>query len=196
MMRRSSVLLAVLALCACPAPTEKPKPAQTPASAPSKSPAPASQPASATSAPSAKGTTPETRDQTDDDGIVRRGVAVAHEEAMTVGAVLADARSLHGQVVTLTGTVDQVCAKKGCWMGIKGDEGEPPIRITSKGYAYFVPRSAAGMTATVRGELAVRTLDEATAKHYAEEAGQDPARVKGDLLEVAVASVGVELRPE
>lgn len=198
MMRRASLLATALVLTACPAAEKAPaaaEPAPAPASQPAKATSQPAAPASApASGPSAQGTTPETRDQTDPDGVVRRGVAVAHDEAMTVGALLADAEKLKGQTVTLTGTVEQVCAKKGCWMALKGDEGQPTVRITSKGYAYFVPRTAAGMSATVTGELAVKKVDEATAKHYAEEADRDPATVKGDQLEVAVASVGLELR--
>ena len=190
------VLLASLTasiLTACPAPAEAPKaPAKAPSggSAPA---APASQPASGPSA--ARGTTPQSRDQTDADGVVRRGETIAHEEAMTISALLEDAETLHGQTVTVTGTVEQVCAKKGCWMALKGEAGEPTVRITAKGYAYFVPRSAAGMFATVKGEVAVRKIDVATARHYAEEAGTDPGAITEDQLEVAVASVGLELRP-
>lgn len=191
-MRRllAPLLPAIIFLAGCPgsSPTsgtksKTPEPKSAPASAPASVPA---------NQHSEKGTTPETRDNADADGVVRRGVVVASEEAMTVSALLASADDLNGTVVTLTGTVDQVCAKKGCWMALVGEPGQPPIRITSKGYKYFVPRAAKGMNATVKGELAVRELDQATAKHYAEESGE---AVPEDLAtkELAIASVGLEL---
>lgn len=188
-MRLALTPLAVLVLTGCPASSETPKASPGTPTTPA---APASAPASAPSAQ--RGTSPDTRDQVDPDGVVRRGTSVAHEEAMTVGALLVDAEALHGQTVTVTGTVEQVCAKKGCWMALKGESGAPTIRITSKGYAYFVPRSAAGMNATVVGEVAVRKIDVATARHYAEEAGEDPSSITADQIEVAVASLGLELR--
>lgn len=193
-----TAVLAVAALTACPSPKPENEEAPEPSSpAPS---SPASAPASApSSAPaehsSLKGRTPESRDDIDADGIVRRGLPVAHEEAMTVAALAESASDLAGKRVTVTGEVTEVCVKKGCWMAIRGEGPKAQtIRITSKGYAYFVPKDAAGMHATVTGELAVETMDEATARHIAEEAGKDPDTVEVSLSEFAIASVGLELR--
>lgn len=180
-MRSVLVLPLTLGLLACPPSDPAPK-------------APASQPASAPASSAAKGTTPATRAQVDPDGVVRRGVPIAHDEAMTVGALYASADTLDGQTVTVTGEVTHVCKKKGCWMAIRGDEGGPSVRITAKGYAYFVPADATGMHATVKGEVSVKTLDAATARHYAEESGDPEAAPKGGAREVAIASVGLELR--
>lgn len=157
---------------------------------------PSSRPAPTSDEQSQKGTSPETRDQVDPDGVIRRGVAVADEEALTLSALLEQADALNGETVTVTGTIDRVCAKKGCWMALRDDEGGPTVRITSKGYKYFVPMSAVGQRATAKGEVAVRALDEATARHYAEDAaqaGEAPGEIRVGR-EVTLASIGLEIR--
>jgi hypothetical protein len=182
-----------LGLAGCPS-EEAGSEASPSTSAPASAPAPEGR----TSTTAARGTTPETRDYTDPDGVVRRGEAVAHEEAMTVTAVLKDAEALAGQQITITGEVTRVCKKKGCWMALRGGEGGPGVRVTFDDYAYFVPRTSVGMTATVKGELSVKVLDEATARHYAEDAkaaGEPPPDVEAGIRELRVASVGLELRP-
>ena len=186
-MRAVVPVTALLALCACPAPEGGDAPPAAPTSAPE---VPATAPASG---PSAQGTTPDRRNDVDADGVVRRGVEVAPEEAMTVAALMTSAPELAGETVTVTGEVTEVCAKKGCWMALRGEEGGPTVRVTSKGYAYFVPEDATGMVATVKGELSVRVLDEATAKHYAEESGRAMAADAVGGRELAIASVGLEL---
>ena len=39
---------------------------------------------------------------------------------------------------SVTGKVENVCLKKGCWMTIKNPDGEP-MRVTFKDYAFFMP---------------------------------------------------------
>lgn len=183
-----------LALAGCPA-EKAAAPVKAAAEAPAK--APASAPAAATATTAAKGTTPATREQVDPDGIVRRGETVDHAEAMTVAAVMKSADEMNGKTVTLTGEVTEVCVKKGCWMAIRGDEGGPAVRVTMKDYAYFVPSKVSGMNATVKGDLSVKVLDRATAEHYAEdakEAGKPAPKIEAGSREVAIVSVGLELR--
>ena len=134
-----------------------------------------------------KGTDPDQRDQIDADGIVRRGIALSPASALSVGECVAKADGLAGQRVKVTGTVDKVCEKKGCWFVIK--DGEQSIRITAKDYGFFVPAKAPGMIATIEGELTVKTLEDADKKHLEAEG----AKLAGNK-EVAIAAAAVEMK--
>ena len=145
-----------------------------------------------------RGESPADRDHVDADGIVRRGNALSGTQSMTVGAIMERASSLDGQTVKVTGEVGRVCSKSGCWFELKGDPAHAGIRITSKGYRFFVPSSAKGMRATLEGQLKVRLLDVATAQHYADDeaegTGKPAARVTAPVAEVSIAAVGLEMR--
>ena len=97
-----------------------------------------------------------------------------------------------GKTVKTEGTVSAVCQEKGCWMVLKS--GEKSVRVRFKDYAFFVPKDAAGATAVLEGVFTVKTVPEATAKHYAEETpGGKPAEIKGDQKELSFLASGVEL---
>jgi hypothetical protein len=98
-----------------------------------------------------------------------------------------------GKTVQTEGTVSAVCAHRGCWMNL--GEGARAVRVTFKDYGFFVPKDGAGSIVTIEGVFSVRTIPEATAKHYAEETpGGKPEAVKGDQKELSFEATGVELR--
>ncbi len=72
-------------------------------------------------------------------------------------------------VATMTAPITDVCAKKGCWMTLDLG-GDKDMHVTFKDYGFFVPKDAAGKTATLTGFAKIDTLDVATLKHYAEDA--------------------------
>ena len=74
------------------------------------------------------------------------------------------------------GEVTNVCAVKGCWMTM--DVGGQEMMVRFKDYGFFVPKDAAGKTAVVQGQAKVDTVDVATLRHYAEDAGKSAEEVK------------------
>ena len=164
-----------------------------PQSAPKLAKAAASQP-STRPAPKGKGESPKDRDQKDDDGVIRRGTDLTKSAALPVSTCIADAEKHNGKTVKVEGTVVNVCAAKGCWFAIQDDKTKETIRITSKGYRFFVPRDAKGKRAVIEGDLAMTVLSEADAKHLAEDSGQDSATVQGSQKEVQIAAIGLEMR--
>lgn len=198
-MLRSSLALVVVTplFLACTEQSASPAPAEQPAAvAP-----PASQPATAAAAPG-KGESPADREQVDDDGVVRRGEALTAGEPLPVGDALAKAKELDGKSVKVTGVVDQVCAKKGCWFALRAEDEAhkgQTIRITSKDYRFFMPKSSVGQVATIEGDFKVATLSQEEAQHLeddaAEAAGGAAKRVEGERVEVQIAAVGVQMRP-
>lgn len=176
-------LIATLALVACNQ-SEAPKILAKKAEAK----APASQPAK-----KGKGESPADRDQVDADGVVRRGDAMSKDKPLLVSECIAQSEKLNGKRVKVEGTVTSVCAKKGCWFVVRDNESDQTIRITSKGYRFFVPKDARGKHAVIEGDLHVKTLSEADAKHLAEDSGGDPSKVTGSKKEVQLAAVGLEM---
>ena len=147
--------------------------------------------------PAARGERPQDRDQVDEDGIVRRGDALSARHTMTVGAVIKKASALDGQLVKVQGEVGRVCGKSGCWFELRGNDQAKGIRITSKGYRFFVPSKATGMRATLEGDLKVRQLDVAAAQHFADDeaegSGRPAAKVTEPVTEISIAAIGLEM---
>src|SRR5262245_53932637 len=75
--------------------------------------------------------------------VVKAGAAIGHENVLSVGEVMASAQALKGKSVRISGTIQNVCQQKGCWMELAGDKGES-MRITTKDYGFFFPKGAAG----------------------------------------------------
>ena len=106
----------------------------------------------------------------------------------TYGEVLSDAKAIkatklaktmqgkEAMQVKLDGTIVEVCQMKGCWMTVETSKGEA-IRVTFKDYGFFVPKDAAGKKAVFEGEAKIETVDVATLKHYAEDAGKSKEEI-------------------
>lgn len=98
-------------------------------------------------------------------------------DSITVdGAIAADqlAAKLSGKdsiQIKLSGTIEEVCQKKGCWMNMNIGNGES-MRVRFKDYAFFVPKDAAGKSVFIEGYAYTDTTTVAELKHYAEDAGK------------------------
>jgi Domain of unknown function (DUF4920) len=72
----------------------------------------------------------------------------------------------------------ECCKKKGCWMNVDMGEGQEPLTIRFKDYAFFVPTEGAdGKMAVMEGVAYYDTLDVAYLKHMAEDAGKSKAAI-------------------
>lgn len=76
----------------------------------------------------------------------------------------------------VAGTVESVCAVKGCWMTVKTQNGET-MRVTFKDYGFFVPKDIVGKTVVFEGEAKIKTTPVAELQHYAEDAGKSKAEI-------------------
>jgi hypothetical protein len=120
------------------------------------------------------------------------GAPLGDSPKVVLADLVKDAVSYSGKTVKTEGTVSAVCQGSGCWMTLKS--GDQAVRVTFKDYGFFVPIESAGATATIEGVFTVRTIPEATAKHYAEETpGGKPDAIKGDQKELSLVASGVEL---
>jgi hypothetical protein len=85
-----------------------------------------------------------------------------------LSALMGDKKELN---VKLTGEIEAVCQKKGCWMEIKNPNGEA-LRVTFKDYGFFMPKDASGRTAIIEGIAKVEETSIADLKEYAKDAGE------------------------
>ncbi len=70
----------------------------------------------------------------------------------------------------LTGKIEAVCQKKGCWMELKNADNST-MRVTFKDYAFFMPKDCSGKTAIVEGIAKVDETSVADLKEYAKDNG-------------------------
>lgn len=120
------------------------------------------------------------------------GAPLGNSPKVTLADLVKDPGAWSGKTVRTEGVVATVCQEKGCWMVLRS--GDRSIRVTFKDYGFFVPKDSAGTTAVMEGVFKVRTLPEATAKHYASETpGGKPDAIKGDQKELSLVASGVEI---
>ena len=94
--------------------------------------------------------------------------------------------------VLVSGTVEAVCQKKGCWMVVK--DGTNTARVMMKDHAFAVPIDARGKAVLVEGELTKRTFNEAQVKHLEQDRGGDPNAVAGARDEHVLMAPAVEIK--
>ena len=102
---------------------------------------------------------------------------------------LADAGAREGRPVVIETEIVEVCQKKGCFF--IAQDGDSVARITFVDYSFFVPTDSGGKTVTIVGTFDRKTLSEAQARHYAEDAGGDPSKVVGPRSEYAIVATSV-----
>jgi hypothetical protein len=119
-----------------------------------------------------------------------------------VADVLAQPAAYSGREVQLRGTIAEVCEKKGCWLRIadpSGGEETVFVKFTCpiEADARLIPADAAGREVIVAGEVVVEEMDEATARHYAEDAGksaEEVAQIVGPQKTIRVMSPSARVK--
>ncbi len=94
--------------------------------------------------------------------------------------------------IQVTGMIEKVCKKKGCWMVLK--DGESQARVLMKNYGFTVPVDSDGKQAAVEGTLKTRTFTEGQVKHLAEDGGEDPSKVSGTRTEYVITASGIRIQ--
>ncbi|SMO37350.1 DUF4920 domain-containing protein [Gracilimonas mengyeensis] len=118
------------------------------------------------------------------------GSEVADWEApVTLSALIADQKVWADKEVTVKTEVAEVCQKKGCFF--IAQDGDQTARVTFKDYGFFVPTDSQGKKVTLVGTFSVNELSEEKAKHYAEDAGEDPDTITGPQKEYAIVATSV-----
>lgn len=98
------------------------------------------------------------------------GEEISPEGAVNSSELLAMLEGQDSLQVKVTGTINEVCQKKGCWMAVDmGNDEEMLVRF--KDYGFFVPMDADGRTATMEGWVKVEEQSVEWLQHKASDAG-------------------------
>ncbi len=119
------------------------------------------------------------------------GAAFAMAENKPLHEVLASGATPPAGPVQVTGQIDSVCQKAGCWMVIK--DGDTKARILMKDHSFTVPMDSKGKGAVVEGTIEARTFNEKQVKHLEKDGGGDPAEVSGDRTEFVLTASGIKI---
>jgi hypothetical protein len=121
------------------------------------------------------------------------GAPIQLDGAVPVADVLAAPENYAGRDIRFSGPIQSVCKVKGCWMRIGG---EPNVFVKFKDYAFFVPLDADGRDAILEGQIAVKEIPVAEARHYLEDAGKhdEALKITKPVREVTFMASGVALR--
>jgi len=116
----------------------------------------------------------------------------AGEPAMSVDNAVARLGESEGLDARFSGTVDDVCQVKGCWMVISAGGKQARVHFTD--YSFFMPTNIRGKKVELRGVLVEKTISEEQAKHYAEDSqpGSSEA-VSGPHKEYSVVASSVKV---
>lgn len=93
----------------------------------------------------------------------------------------------------IEGTVVEVCKKKGCFMKIAQENGDP-IMVQFTGYSFFMPQDIAGKAVVIDGKAKVSETSVAKLKHYAADAGkskEEIAKIKDPKRNISIMADGV-----
>lgn len=116
------------------------------------------------------------------------GAQFAIADSQPLSAVLAG--GVPTEAVKVSGTVESVCQKKGCWMVIK--DGDVQARVLVKDHAFAIPMDGKGKAATVEGTLEAKQLSEANVAHLKQD-GDDTIAGDGPRQEYFLHATAVEL---
>ncbi len=103
--------------------------------------------------------------------VTKHGEEITEDGAITPVEFLAQFEGKDSLEIKIAANVNEVCAKKGCWMTLNLGN-DKSMRVTFKDYEFFVPKDAHGKLATIQGVARMDTTDVATLQHYAEDAGE------------------------
>lgn len=101
------------------------------------------------------------------------GAPITAKNAIAYDKLPARMEGKDSLAIKITGKVNEVCQKKGCWMTIVPDKpGQPEMRVTFKDYAFFMPKDISGKRVILDGYAYVDVTPVDVLRHYAEDAGK------------------------
>lgn len=112
-------------------------------------------------------------------------------DTVSFQTVAENVETYDGQQIRMTGIIEEVCQKKGCWMTMT--EGDEMVRVTFKDYGFFVPFDASGKQVIVDGTFQVEMMEADIARHYLEDAGKhdEAAAITGDVESLTFVATSV-----
>lgn len=126
------------------------------------------------------------------------GDKISSENAMSSEEMLAKFNTMQvGDTVNVkfASKINEVCAKKGCWMKLPVGDAETMVRF--KDYGFFMPLDAKDREVIVEGKAFVKVTPVSELQHYAEDAGkskEEIAKITAPKKEFAFEANGVLMK--
>ncbi|MEO7215389.1 DUF4920 domain-containing protein [Mucilaginibacter sp.] len=127
------------------------------------------------------------------DAGVTYGKTVTADNALTTAALKTTLSTDTAYTGKITGTVVEVCTKKGCFMKLAQDDGKT-IMVQFTDYAYFMPQNIVGKTVVVEGLARIKETSVERQIHYAKDAGKSQteiAAIKDPKKDISIMADGV-----
>lgn len=93
----------------------------------------------------------------------------------------------------MEGTVVEVCKKKGCFMKLARENGDP-VMVKFTDYAFFMPQDIVGKTVVLEGTAKVKETSVERLQHFAQDAGKSKdeiARITQPKRDIEIVADGV-----
>ncbi len=100
----------------------------------------------------------------------RFGEPVVKDRALAINEVLKNDSTYRGKEILVSGLVEKVCVKKGCWLNLKA--GAKTVRVTFKDYGIFVPSTFLGKSVVLKGVFDMKEESIERRKHLMEDEGR------------------------
>lgn len=124
------------------------------------------------------------------------GDTISPEGAIPASELPAKLAGKDSVKLKITGPIEEVCQKKGCWMDMKIGDNQT-MKVTFKDYGFFVPKDASGKTVIIDGYAYTDTVSVAELRHYAEDAGktkEEIAKITAPEVSISFEANGVIIR--
>lgn len=105
------------------------------------------------------------------------GDTITPDSAFSASEVIELLKMRDSVYVKVTGLIDEVCQKKGCWMDLTVND-STYITVRFVDYSFFVPKDAAGKIAIAEGWVKVDTLSVEELRHYAADGGKSKEEIE------------------
>ena len=134
-----------------------------------------------------------------DKGNVKAGGTQYGEEAKSTATVVAfsdlvaSPEKYENMEVVVTGNVNDVCAKEGCWMVLGNGDKEILIKTL---HVFVVPKDCYDNTAVVNGVFNVKEISEEQARHFNDESKTTKIKsedIKGPQKMFVIKAAGINL---
>src|SRR2546421_8645483 len=108
---------------------------------------------------------------------------LAEKDAVPAAKVFASPADYRDKYVRVTGTVTDVCSKRGCWLRVAGNGAKSGaenifIKFRDPPAGRLIPMDAVGKNVTVEGMLKQGMMSEAAARHFKQDAGAPPEEIE------------------
>lgn len=124
------------------------------------------------------------------------GAVITEDGVVSYTELLAKMESQDSVKLKVSGVVESVCQKKGCWMNVAGADGQEEMFVQFEDYGFFMPKDIAGRKVIMEGSVSREITSVEDLKHFAEDAGEteeEIAAITEPLEELKFLATGVLL---